>query len=651
MTEISRQPPWLVALSGPVEGRTWELAGEVFTLGRHSDNDLQIPHLEVSRHHGEIRQEDGRRVLRDLDSRHGIFVNTRPRRRHELDHGDVIQIGDTTLLYLDRAGGRNQGAGPGTGGAGSRIEDSGLVARTTVRKAPEETVFHRPDKARAALPPERLAADLQALLGISTALHEERRTDRLAVHLLDHLLEVLPAERGSVLLLEPGRSEPVIAAALDRSGERAPFPVSRTILAQVLSEGVGLLCNDLEREGNLGAADSVRGAEVRSVLCVPLRVVDRPLGVLYFDTRRPTDAFAESHLEVLSAAAGIASLALDNVHHLEWLRRENRRLRDEPPEHCMVGESPAMEKVFRLIERVAATDSTVLIEGESGTGKELAAHAIHRASPRAGRPFVAVNCATLSETLLESELFGHEKGAFTGAVQRKTGKVEAAHAGTLFLDEVGEIPPTLQVRLLRVLQEREVERVGGSQPIPVDVRVIAATNRDLEQAIRDGSFREDLYYRLHVIPLTMPPLRERPEDIPLLARHFARVHSQRIPRRISGFDSEALHALSAYSWPGNVRQLNNAVERAIVLGRDEVIRAADLPPEVFEGGQAAAGTYQATLAATKKKLLLDAFERAGGDYKTAARLLDLHPNSLHRLIRNLDLRAELERRGIASPER
>jgi two-component system response regulator HydG len=274
------------------------------------------------------------------------------------------------------------------------------------------------------------------------------------------------------------------------------------------------------------------------------------------------------------------------------------------------------------------------------------ARAIHASSPRAHGPFVAINCATLSDTLLESELFGHEKGAFTGAVSRKLGKIELAHQGTLFLDEIGELPLALQAKLLRVLQERELDRVGGTRPIPVDVRVIAATNRDLEEAIREGRFREDLFYRLNVITLHMPALRERSTDIPLLARHFARVYAERVGHRVVGLSDEAREALLAYDWPGNVRQLGNAIERALVLGTDELIRREDLPDEVLAARTPApegtdTGTFEDRILATKRKLIVEAYEQAGGDHQTAARLLGVHPNSLHRLVRNLGLRSEL----------
>jgi Nif-specific regulatory protein len=305
-----------------------------------------------------------------------------------------------------------------------------------------------------------------------------------------------------------------------------------------------------------------------------------------------------------------------------------------------------MQRVYHFIAKVAPTDSTVLIAGESGTGKELAARAIHRNSKRAQKPFMAVNCAALNEALLESELFGHEKGAFTGAVGQKRGRLEVADGGTVFLDEIGELPPPLQVKLLRVLQEREFERVGGTQTIQVDIRLIAATNKNLEEAIDTGEFRQDLYYRLNVVSFEMPALRERREDIPLLARYFADKHSAKCNRRVTAISPEALVCLSAYDWPGNVRELENAVERAIVLGTTDVILPEDLPEAVLEAEPLLTTTdlkYHEAVTQTKKQIIIDAMTQAKGNFTEAAKLLGVHPNYLHRLIKNLNLKEQLKK--------
>jgi Nif-specific regulatory protein len=342
------------------------------------------------------------------------------------------------------------------------------------------------------------------------------------------------------------------------------------------------------------------------------------------------------------AVAGVASVALENIRHVELLADENRWLRQElGAEFNMIGESAPMQRIYQRISRVAPSDSTVLILGESGTGKELAARAIHAYSERRDNTFVAINCATLTEHLLESELFGHEKGAFTGAVSQKKGRIEVAERGTIFFDEVGELPLLVQAKLLRVLQERQFERLGSTRPIKADVRVVAATNKDLEVAVRQGTFRKDLYYRLNVVSLTMPTLSERREDISLLASYFVSQYSKKCKRKVAGITPEACACLTEYGWPGNVRELENAIEHAVVLGTTDLISLDDLPDAIIEGrrpGQQATPKFYQAIVETKKQLIIDALEQADDNYTKAAELLGIHPNNLHRLIRTLGLK-------------
>jgi transcriptional regulator with GAF, ATPase, and Fis domain len=376
-------------------------------------------------------------------------------------------------------------------------------------------------------------------------------------------------------------------------------------------------------------------------------MLGRTLGVIYLDTQEPDVHFDKDHLQLVSAIAAITAVAIENARHFEWLESENRRLlADVNIEHSMVGESATMRQVYQVIAKVAPTDSTVLISGESGTGKELVARAIHANSKRAQQPFVAVNCAALAESLLESELFGHEKGSFTGAIGMKRGRLEIAEGGTVFLDEIGELAPPMQVKLLRVLQEHEFERVGATRTIKADIRLIAATNRDLEEAIAAGTFRQDLYYRLNVVQLEMPALRERREDIPLLANYFAAKHGERCNRRVLGISPEAQTRLLAYDWPGNVRELENAIERAVVLGSTELLLPEDLPEAVLEtqaGRTSSTTKYHDALGQTKQQIILQAIQQANGNITEAAKLLGVHANYLHRLIRNLNLKDRLKK--------
>ena len=352
-----------------------------------------------------------------------------------------------------------------------------------------------------------------------------------------------------------------------------------------------------------------------------------------------------AHRETLSAIATLASAALEGVRDVELLRTENALLRAkiDPGETGIVGDSLAVQKLLQMIARVAPSESSVLVLGESGTGKELVARALHRLSSRGAGPFLAINCAALSETLLESELFGYEKGAFTGAVAQKKGKLEMAGGGTVFLDEVGELAPSLQAKLLRVLQQREFDRVGGTRTLKLDVRVIAATNRDLEAEVRRGGFRDDLYHRLNVVALRVPALREHAEDVLPLARHFLERAAARSRRRVTGISGEAERCLVAYGWPGNVRELENAIERAVVLGQSELIQTEDLPETILPGAPVseAQGALTASVTRTKRELILAAWRESGFNHNEAAAKLNIHPNSLRRLVRVLGLKESL----------
>ena len=422
-------------------------------------------------------------------------------------------------------------------------------------------------------------------------------------------------------------------------------PVNQTVVNDALEQRASLLtCGAAAAIAVLPHADSPVSAAAHSILCVPIVVRDHALGALYLTTSR-AEAFDTDHLEFATAVANVAAIALDNVRHVAWLHRDRARLQDTlERDHSLVGRSAAMRRIYELVAKVARSDATVLITGETGTGKELVARAVHFNGARAKRPFVAINCAALSETLLETELFGHERGAFTGAVAQKKGKLEVADGGTVFLDEVGELAATLQSKLLRALELREFERVGGTRPVHVDIRLIAATNRSLSDDVAAGRFRSDLYHRLHVVEIHVPPLRERREDIAALASHFVERFGRTSVRPVRGIDPETLKYLTAYDWPGNVRELENTIERAIVLGVSDHITRDDLPDEVLQrpAGVESPRFHEAVRQA-KMAVILEAFREAHRSYTEAARLLGLHPNYLHRLIKVLDMKTVLER--------
>jgi len=638
--------PRLIAISGSLKGTIFELTNSEISLGRDGKNTIRLNDPSVSRRHSLIKREtnsdneSGKFTITDLESFNGTFINGMPIREQALAHGDQIALGDVVLLFLlDETE-----AGSGTTITSGEIN---LITRSTIRLRKEDALYLRPDKVLAELPATaRVARDLNALLKISRSLGAIRNLEELHNELFKLIVEVAPADRVMILFADKLAGTPSSARGWSKSsGRDDSIKGSETIIRQVLEDGVALLSNDLVDDEAFNNAPSLMRARVCSVICVPLTVFEKPLGVIYLDTSDRATRFDEDHLQLLTGMGGIAASALENARHLAWFEQENQRLQEEiRVEHKMIGQSEPMQSVIKLIGRAAPTEATVLIRGESGTGKELAAHAIHLNSSRSGKPFVAINGATLSETLLESELFGHEKGAFTGAIAQKRGKLEIANGGTLFLDEVGEIAPAIQARLLRVLQEREFERVGGTRPIKADVRLVAATNKDLEAAIEAGTFRKDLYYRLNVVVIEMPALKDRADDVQLLASYFISVYSKECKRRINGITPAARALLAAYHWPGNVRELENAIERAIVLGSTEMIEPEDLPEALFETSDiAVAADYHDKLKAAKKLIVLKAMEDAKGNYTEAAKSLGLHPTNLHRLIRNLDLKTTIQR--------
>jgi Nif-specific regulatory protein len=480
----------------------------------------------------------------------------------------------------------------------------------------------------------RMARDLAALLRISSVINSIRDLGRLQREILRLVLEVIPAEEAAIVLLSPLDAQPTSICGWNReTGDKSSIKVEGDIVRKAFWERSATITDtDQEPDGR------------RSVLCVPLVAVQRTLGVIYLTSSEPAFPFLDDHVHFLASASRIAAVALENILTLDELSSENRHLKEQIFSSKLVGESRKIQKLEDFISRVAAGDVTVLVRGESGTGKELVARAIHHNGPRTDRPFVAINCAAIPEALLESELFGHEKGAFTGAAMLKKGKLEAAEDGTLFLDEIGELAPVLQAKLLRVLQQREFERLGGNRTLKFFARVVAATNKDLEKAIKSGEFRQDLYYRLNVVSVTVPPLRERRDDIPLLALYFAAKYAAGRKRPFKGISTEARTILMNYSWPGNVRELENAIEHAIVLGASNEILPDDLPTTLLEEQGAAidGSRYHAVLNNTKKELVLEALRNASGSFPDAAKSLGIHPKYLFRLVRNLKLRTDLE---------
>src|SRR5262245_23473126 len=448
----------LIAIAGPLKGTTIPLTDAETIIGRDPANTVAINDPLVSRRHCSIRHSGTQIQLSDLESLNGTFVNGVPAREKTLEHNDRIRVGGSKFVFLIR----DEGVDTPIPALSDSFSGE-LITTVTVKLDRRDPVYFQQDSVSETLPPNaRLARDLAAVLRISTAINGIRKPEELQRRVLDMMFEVLPIERGAILLNGHQFDEFVSGVYHDRMSDGCePFRISRTIARQVLRDGVAVMANDVLKDQQFRPTDSIVASQIRSLLCVPLLVFGAKLGVIYADTTRPVAQLDEHHLHLLTAIASVTAVALEHARYVEWLEGENRRLQEEINiEHDMVGESPRMREVYQFVSRVAPTESTVLIRGESGTGKELVARAIHRTSKRGNRPFVAINCAALTESLLESELFGHERGAFTGAIAQKKGKIEIADGGTLFLDEIGELALPLQAKLLRVLQEREFERVG-----------------------------------------------------------------------------------------------------------------------------------------------------------------------------------------------
>ncbi len=608
--------PVLVIASGQQAGTRWELPEGRTTLGRHSSNDLVLDDSGASRRHcAFVRGAEGCRVV-DLDSHNGTFVNGEKVTERALAPGDEIRIGATVLmLALGNTPERNEGAS----------SDGTMLVNPASSREISVSDFPVP---RSAI--ER--HDMALLLRITMMLHSFRAMEdasseslrgKLSQNIVAVLRDTIPCDSAAVL----APSGDFQVWAMDPAGA-------------AIDKRVPALLG--------GMQEPLSAPGTPAVLAAPVVVRGSNAAILYLACDGVRLRFTNEHLEALSALAMIASTAWENALAMESLRYENEVLREEVAASSeMVGHSALLDDLREKIARAARTASTVLILGESGTGKELVARAVHMGSSRSHAPFMAINCAALTESLLESELFGYEKGAFTGAYTQRKGKLEAADGGTVFLDEIGEMPLALQSKLLRVLQQRELERVGGTQKIKLDIRVVAATNRNLEEAVRKGAFRSDLFYRLNVITLRTPALRERPEDILPLAEHFARRYGADCGRRVTGVAPAARPLLQRYAWPGNVRELENAMERAVVLGSSDMVLPEDLPETIMESRPAGvpAALYEEAVQQAKREVVLRAFDQAAYDHEQAARLLGLHPNYLHRLIRALDLRETLKRAG------
>jgi len=480
--------------------------------------------------------------------------------------------------------------------------------------------------------------DLALLYQISQVLNQSPDFKQSLYNVLELLAETMNMVRGTITILNPLSDEIAIEIAhgISKSAlHKGKYKLGEGITGQVIESGKAVTVPKISEDTrflNRTASRKKEKDHELSFICVPIKKERQVIGALSvdrpYDPQYPLDD-GEKLLAVIAAMIATQVIHLERIRmEKEQLKAENERLQSELKKKYhiknIIGNSNKMREVFQMISQVAHSNATVLIRGESGTGKELVANAIHYNSLRSKHPFIKLNCAAIPANLIESELFGHEKGAFTGALQKKTGKFELADKGTLFLDEIGSIEPELQVKLLRVLQEREIERVGGNTPIQVDVRIIAATNRNLEQAVIDGGFRSDLYYRINVFPIYLPPLRERKTDVLVLAEFFLEKYARENNKSIVRFSTPAIDMLMGYHWPGNVRELENCIERAVLLCEDQVIHSFHLPP-TLQTGQAsdtvASLSLESAVERLEKEMIIDALKHTRGNISQAAKTL------------------------------
>jgi len=538
------------------------------------------------------------------DSRNGTVVDgERVQADYRLTPGDVVKIAHVQLAFVDNLTSAFPELNSEFGEPGSPDETvrGGIPSDSNVLNETIEStlITHRRDETRflkldsddgvdeSAIP--RLGRSAKKLCRLAFELGQQNNTAAVANLALDGLFDGTNVDAGAVWIVPPGSNGRASADKLkvvaSRSDEEPHYhPLSSFLVDTVFRDGEAVLAQHVDDDSNLASRDSKGEIHSTGVICAPIRRDRRVLGLVHLYSTKEEPTPDPHDLEFTLAVADNLALALRNIEKQQKLAEDLSQSRNEvvqlrkrlEAESEIVGSSHIMDKLKEEIGKVAPSRGTVLIRGESGVGKELVAQAVHYASPRKNGPFVCINCAALSESLLESELFGHEKGAFTGATDRKKGKFEAADQGTLMLDEIGEMSPSIQAKFLRVLEGHPFERVGGSQAIKVDVRVIAATNRDLEKAVTEKTFRRDLYFRLHVIEVLIPPLRKRPADVIELALHFLERYTEETGRKIRGFSEQAFELLRQYRWPGNIRELKNVVERAVLYARGEYIEPCDL---------------------------------------------------------------------------
>ncbi|MDZ4851229.1 MAG: sigma 54-interacting transcriptional regulator [Pirellulaceae bacterium] len=602
-------------------------------IGRSSANAIVVPDDRSSRQHAEVYFEAGAWKVKDLSSRNGTQVDgTNLTGPHTLANGQVIQVASCRVSFVDSIA----DAFPGPD-ASSPLSDEGGNNQQTIELDAPPAITHRTQL-------DAKSTELAYLIA------KETTWESACEVALASVIKMLSAQAGGILGVNGQDYRLTILAAQERSG-KAYHRVSDFLSKSVLSDGQAVLARNIRNDAAMSDIQSSQASSTTSVLCAPIKDGPKIFGLLHIYTREDEPMLTPKSLEIALTASQILAVAHEQLGRQRQIQSKltatqkqvkqlKQQLNEHQLQHQMIGKSPTLVHLQSQLQRVATTQANVLLRGESGVGKELAAREIHALSKRADGPFVAINCGALTPSLLESELFGHEKGSFTGATERKAGKFEIADGGTLMLDEVGEMSPEIQVKFLRVLEGQPFERVGGSKPIQVDVRVVAATNRDLEQAVKSGEFRSDLYFRLRVVELSVPSLRERSDDILPLADFFLQFFRQRSGHGPTGFSPRAKQAMLEYAWPGNIRELRNSVERASVLAVGMLAELEDLalsPLDMTADRQPVAQSYQEqSLEELEQQHILATLAFTKGQKSRAASILGIERSTLDRKLKKIE---------------
>jgi Nif-specific regulatory protein len=643
------QPPsaFLVARRDDGFGDVYPLHnGTRYTLGRAPTNRVVLRDDLCSREHAEVFAVEGGWHVRDLGSLNGTHLNGEQLRTDRpLRPLDEVRVGRTRLVFVDEMGQLpdmpKSASRPAEKGDGLEIRKRLGQTRYQQSAVTTDPVAAESTRAEARVAPPQAVAVLYRL---ALDMAEAADTSELCTLAVDAVFRATPAEVAAILALKDSRELELTVHRSRTGGASTYHKVSQFVSSEVLSGKQAVLAENVATHRMLKDRDSIAELKVASLICAPVLFDDQVLGLLHLYRTSGHTPLNPDDLEFTLAVARQLGTVWHRLARQVTLSAENRSLRDQLRlESEIVGKSAPLQKIESQILRVGETKATVLIRGESGSGKELVARAIHQNSPRRDGPFICLNCAALTETLLESELFGHEKGAFTGATERMIGKFEAADNGTIFLDEIGEMALSTQAKFLRVLEGHTFERVGGNNAIKVDVRVVAATNRPLEDAVRGGTFRRDLFYRLQVVQLDVPPLRDRLDDVSMLAEHFLKKFVRETGRKMKGFTDSALEKLTAYRWPGNVRELKNVIERAVALGNGPQIDASDIWLSELDVGAPVVGAVPVavykpeSLEELEKRHILETLKHTEWNKSKAALILGIERSTLDRKIERYGL--------------